>query len=272
MQPFPRHSQRNENTSHLVTKLLPSYIVAQTTFNPTSYSIKILNPTSADGEYIRVEYAYIRQYIQKLYDTYEDTVHLMLHLGMADGWDFYTVERFAYQEGFSSSWSGAARTGKEYYYFIDDEAGKTAKDITEGEGKGMWLNMPMGLSPSLDVDGVAKKSMEILKVDETETRLAIHNRLNRATDHTVVQNRMPDLTIGKSANVVPHHEAGSYCCGFIYYESLATSLKRRKRKIHVLFSHVPGESDERSLQKGRDAVLAVIGAACHQMIDQRRTS
>ncbi|MCJ1379246.1 hypothetical protein MMC17_002346 [Xylographa soralifera] len=264
--PFPRYSQRNENTSNLITKLLPSDIAAHSAFNPTSYRIKILNPTSAEGAYIRVEYAYIRQYIQKLYDEYEDTVHLMLHLGMADGWDFYTVERFAYQEGFTSSWSGAARTGKGYYCQLEDEAGKTAEDITEAEGKGMWLNMPMGLGPSLDVDGVAKKSMEILKLGEKETNLAVHESSTGCVDHTASQNTRPDLTPIKSANVVPHHEAGSYCCGFIYYESLATSLKRRKRKTNVLFSHVPGESDERSLQTGRDAVLAVIGAASELMI------
>ncbi|MCJ1433505.1 hypothetical protein MMC27_002867 [Xylographa pallens] len=267
--PFPHHSNRNENTSNLITKLLPSHIAAHSTFNPTSYRIKILNPTSADGEYIRVEYAYIRQYIQKLYDEYGDTVHLMLHLGMADGWDFYTVERFAYQEGFTSSWSGWSRSGKGYYCQIEDESGKTAEDITEAEGKGMWLNMPMGLSPSLNVDGVVKKSMEILKVDETETMLAAYEISRRGIDHTAPQDTILGVATRKSANVVPHHEAGSYCCGFIYYESLATSLTRPKRKIHVLFSHVPGESDERSLQRGRGAVLAIIGAACDQMVNQR---
>ena len=216
-----------------------------------------------------MEYAYIRQYIQKLYDEYEDTVHLMLHLGMADGWDFYTVERFAYQEGFTSSWSGMSRSGKGYYCQIEDESGKTAEDITEAEGKGMWLNMPMGLSPSLDVDGVVTKSMEILKVDETETTLAAYEISRNGIDHTALQDTIPSVTLGNTANVVPHHEPGCYCCGFTYYESLATALTRPKRDIHVLFTHVPGESDERSLQRGRSAVLAIIGAACVQMADQR---
>ncbi|MCJ1392818.1 hypothetical protein MMC18_005689 [Xylographa bjoerkii] len=270
--PFPRQSGRYENTSNLITKLLPSHIAALSVFNPTSYRIKILNPTSADGEYIRVEYAYIRQYVQKLYDQYEDTVHLILHLGMADGWDFYTIERYAYKEGFTSSWSGAAGIGKGYYCLVEDEAGKTAEDITEAEGKGLWLNMPMGLNPSLDVDRVAKKSMEILKLDETETKLATYDSSKRGVDHTAFQDTITDVNLGESANVVTHDEAGYYCCGFTYYESLATSLRRRKQKIHVLFSHVPGESDKRSLEKGRDAVLAIIGAACDQVVDRRRIS
>ena len=193
----------------------------------------------------------------------------MLHLGMADGWDFYTVERFAFKEGFTSSWSGMTGTGKGYYCLIKDEADKTADDMTEAEGKGMWRNMPVGLSTSLDADEVAKKSMEIMKLVSTETNFTPGKSSEKDVDHTEPRDATSNTNLKKRVNVVPHHEAGSYCCGFIYYESLATKLRRRNRKTQVLFSHVPGESDETSLKNGRDAILAIISAACDQMVNRR---
>lgn len=70
--------------------------------NPTSLPIRIINPTAPDGKYIPTEYAKIRQYVKRLWDEQGEDVDLIYHLGMADGWNHYTIERRAYGEGFSS--------------------------------------------------------------------------------------------------------------------------------------------------------------------------
>jgi len=64
--------------------------------------------------------------------------------------------------------------------------------------------------------------------------------------------------------VVPHFEAGSYGCGFIYYESLAT-CRERGYETKVVFSHIPGWRDPERLERGADVISAVIGAVCQQI-------
>ena len=64
--------------------------------------------------------------------------------------------------------------------------------------------------------------------------------------------------------VVPHLEAGFYCCGFIFYESLATRW-RRKSDTEVVFTHVPGWRDAERLGRGAEVVCAIIGSACLQI-------
>ena len=164
----------------------------------------------------------------------------MLHLGMAAGWEFYSIERYAYKAGFTSTWWGKSGEGEGYYNKTRDVKGKTAKDISESEGRDQWLDAPMGLETSVDVDKVV-------------TVAAGSFDGNRG--------------VGREAKILPHHEGGTYCCGFIYYESLATCWKRGL-KTKVLFSHVPGWTDDKSLEMGREAVLAIIGAACEQIVDR----
>tara|TARA_R110002060_G_scaffold44418_1_gene55812 strand:- start:810 stop:1085 length:276 start_codon:yes stop_codon:yes gene_type:complete len=73
-------------------------------------------------------------------------------LGMADGWNWYTVEERAFKEGMSSTWWGdSAQKG---YYMVPDDAGKTLLDI-KGKDEGMWEGSPMGLATAVDVEKVA---------------------------------------------------------------------------------------------------------------------
>ena len=65
--------------------------------------------------------------------------------------------------------------------------------------------------------------------------------------------------------VKAHHEAGSYCCGFTFYESLANCYIK-KRTANVLFCHVPGETDRESLERARDSVLAIIVSAVDDLV------
>jgi hypothetical protein len=126
--------------------LLPSSIPAFSPLNPTSLPVKILNPTSSSTTYVKSEYAYIRTYIKELYDSIQDeNIDAVIHLGVADGWDFYSVEERAFNERMSSDFWGPPLDLKGYYRFPDD-AGRTVLDITTDEGKDRWVETLVGLS------------------------------------------------------------------------------------------------------------------------------
>lgn len=162
---------------------------------------------------------------------------------MADGWEWYSVEERAFNERFTSDWwDEEAEKG---YYLLPDLAGKTVRDITKEEGKGMWDDMPLGLK-------AAKLSLRIL-VDDVKK----------------VVNYDPEAEeSGKGRkmkiDVISHDEAGNFGCGFIFYESLAT-CRRRKLNTRAVFCHVPGWKEPERLERGADFVCAVIGAVCRQI-------
>ena len=178
-----------------------------------------------------------------MWDEFQGTVDMVLHLGMADGWDFYSMEEHAFKEGFTSTfWS--ARGEKQEYYMTHDDVGKTIKDLKRSEGRDMWSDAPMGLTTTINVNKAVVSCMQVLNPgDESDSDAK-----------------------KRIIKVKPHHEAGPYCCGFIYYESLATCW-RRGLKTKVMFCHVPGDSDQESLERGRDVVLAMIGAVSLQIVD-----
>jgi pyroglutamyl-peptidase len=66
--------------------------------------------------------------------------------------------------------------------------------------------------------------------------------------------------------VAPHFEAGQYLCGFPLHESLAT-VRKRKLDTTVAICHVPGWEDGEGLERGADAICAIIGAVCKQIQD-----
>lgn len=250
MGPFPDGNggryEENDNTSHLVTQHLPDCLPPSHPLNPTDRAIRILNPTAPHGRYVRTEYAYIRSYVQDLYDKFTDTdtgecaLDAVVHLGMADGWKAYTVEEHAFNENMSSDWwPGFLEQGMQYYRILDD-AGKTVEDITHDDGKDRWSDAPMGLSTGFDVSKVVKDAVRAVNL--------------------MGENK-------KEVSIIPHFEAGPMGCGFIFYESLATCHKRRLR-TKAVFSHVPGWKDEPSLQRGADAVCAIIGAVCKQIASE----
>ncbi|GAB7347138.1 hypothetical protein MBLNU459_g3261t1 [Dothideomycetes sp. NU459] len=268
--PFPVHGggsndgndggdKTHPNTSHLITKLLPSSLPAHSAANRSSTHINILNPTAGEGAYVKTEYAYIRQYTKQLHATsqqqQQQTVDLYLHIGMANGWDHVTVERRAYKQGFSSDWwgggsSSSSSAGTREYYTTADNAGKTARDA----GACPWgADVPVGLATGVDVDAiVAGANASLSAADGVQS------------DGAGVEGQGKPAPPPPPLQVKPHHEAGSYCCGFIFYESLANRLVQGTRG-EVMFCHVPGEFDQESLERGRDAIVAVIAAAVERL-------
>ncbi|KAF4551892.1 Hypothetical protein D9617_12g037820 [Elsinoe fawcettii] len=240
--PFPSgDGERFEkNASHEVTKLLPSQLPPRSSSNPGDVQINIINPTATADGYVKTEYAYIRDYVKKLHAESKQ-YDLYLHIGMAYGWDFVSVERAAYQQIMTSSWAKNAhkRTG---YYTTEDNAGKTVDDL----GANPWTGVPIGLAPCFDIDATIEGAKTVLRSQSV-------------------------FSDSKEAEIVikQHEEAGTYCCGFIYYESMATKWKK-KEKANVLFCHVPAETDKESLYRARDAIVAVIASATDQLLKQAK--
>src|SRR5687768_14175005 len=106
----------------------------------------------------------------------------------------------------------------------------------------------MGLATGVDVEKVAGDAK---RADNTESVRCQEKTDGEEKERLKVQ-------------IIPHFEAGNYCCGFLYYESLATCLKR-KLDTKVVFCHVPGWRDEARLKRGIDAICAIIGAICAQI-------
>lgn len=188
---------------------------------------------------MRTEYAYIRSYISELHAKHATDIDLFVHVGMANGWDFVSVERRAFRQGFSSDWwGGSPETGGSEYYMIPDDKGQTVLDA----GDCPWEKVPLGLGTGVDVDevvGGANERLDVIALGE-----------GRGKKRVVVE---------------PHHEAGTYCCGYTYYESLANKWVKGT-KGQVLFCHVPGEMDQESLEAGRDAIVSVIAAAVELLV------
>ena len=168
-------------------------------------------------------------------------VDLFVHVGMADGWDYISIERAAYKQGFSSSWWGP-REFMLGYYMIPDNLGKTVLST----GPCPWASTPMGLMTSFEVDSLVKGA---------------NKRLQGSRDTGIAPMQGPSH---KNISVAAHAEPGSYLCGFLYYESLA-NCRVRGRNADVLFCHVPGYQDDASLAQGRDALLAIIEEAVVQL-------
>ncbi len=117
------------------------------------------------------------------------------------------------------------------------------------EGKGCWDGMPLGLSASVDIAQVVKDARKVA---------------NAECDNVAQKSGDGENKTKKKVDVVSHFEAGWYGCGFVYYESLATCLKRGL-STKVVFCHIPGWRDEESLERGADVVSAVIGSICNQI-------
>lgn len=227
-----------------------------TAINPTGATINILNPTAADGQYVRTEYAYIREYVKKLHAEDDDDVDLYVHLGQADGWRSLSVERRAFRQGMTSTWWSARE--KKGYYRIADNAGRTVEDA----GPCPWDAVPIGLETVLSVDDVVEGAQVLQATRRTfglsNTTPQQSSQHGNSTSSGNVQ--VPSSTL----DVKAHHEGGPYACGFIHYESLANCYVN-SREPRVLFCHVPAETDTPSLEAGRDAVLAVIVSAVNQL-------
>ena len=233
------HYSDDDNTSHLVTKLLPSFLEPHSKYNATKFKIQILNPTAKSA--VKSEYGFVRSYCKDLWEKYGNSIDLIVHLGMADGWEWYSVERSAWKEGTIKSvdYGNGMEGNPVEYYTMPDDIGETIKDL---KGSCPWsVNVPKRLmaGPGIDVDTLAR---------------SVEKSLN-ATSGKVSESEI---------EVRSHNDAGNYLCGFISYESFAQAFVK-KYSAKAIFCHIPGWRDAERLENGRDFVCTLISSIVAQV-------
>ena len=221
----------------MIAKLLPSSLAPKDPFNPSGRNIVILGP-KADYATIPVEFSATRRRIRELHTELGSTVDLWIHLGQW-GQDWVTCERRAYRQDFLSTWN--QHNADKHYYSSPDGVGKTIDDA----GPNPWLDVPVGLHSEVPIDATVSGANE---------QLAKYHKEKTGKDEPL--------------KVASHFEAGAHGCGLAFYESMANCYVQG-RKRDVLFVHVPPSTDQGALEKGKDAVLAVIGSAVAALIHRK---
>lgn len=201
-----------------------------------------LPPSAADGSQvtiiaygtpIRVCYETVRELVPKVHESYIDNVDLVLHIGMASGRNFYTVEEIGRRDG---------------YYKNKDLDGKT---LPEDDGLLRFADCPVSMTTSLNYPAVLRRWQMMML-------------------------GLPEDSPGFGADCQPSNDAGNYLCEYIYFNSLAWYGRRSGNLIDgmasdrpVLFLHVPAESDEEALARGRVVTLALIEAMVEELLLSR---
>ncbi|CAF9910037.1 MAG: hypothetical protein GOMPHAMPRED_006933 [Gomphillus americanus] len=222
-------------TAGLIAKLLPSSLASKDPLNPSGKNIAILGP-KADYAAIPAEFGTIRRRTKELHTELGSKVDLWIHLGQ---WaqDWVTCERRAFRQDFLSTWN--LHNGDKHYYSSPDSLGKNIDDA----GPNPWLDVPLGLHSEVPVDATVSGANE---------QLARHGE------------KKGDQPL----RVASHFEAGAHGCGLIFYESMANCYVQG-RKRDVLFVHVPPGTDQDRLEKGKEAVLAIIGSAIAALVNRK---
>ncbi|KAH0378994.1 peptidase C15, pyroglutamyl peptidase I-like protein, partial [Aureobasidium melanogenum] len=241
--PFPRGDGTNyaKNTSHEISKLLPQTLPARSQFNPTDHPITILNPTAAEGAAVRVEYAHIRDYTSALHTSSGATADLLLHLGMADGWNFVSCERRSYKQSFTSGWAGRLfKLGR--YYMIKDAEGKTVEDA----GPNPWgEEVPMGLGTGFDVDELVENAIanEAAKQKFTKQTPAevlfchVPGDLDRLNLHAAANSICAIMGAAAAQILDNRRHAPAQNAGSVTQESVSTvSAQQRQRAMELMAS------------------------------------
>jgi len=167
----------------------------------------------------------------------------------------------------TTSWFNG-KNGREYYT-IPDDAGKTIKDA----GPCPWKGLPMSLRTSFDVDSVQQGAETLLDAKQWFSPWKSPKKITQSEKGAVEfggddSGPEPAPVMPTRIKVKTHDEGGAYCCGFIHYESLAHCYVK-KRSPEVLFCHVPDAFDSESLEKGRDAIVAVIVSAVNELLHRK---
>lgn len=181
------------------------------------------------GTPIRVCYEEVQELVPKLHEAYIDTVDLVLHIGMASGRNFYALEQIAHRDGYHK------------HKDLDD------RTLPEDDGLIRFPDCQEHLTTSLDYAEVLRRWQSIIL-------------------------GLPEDSAGFDADCRPSHDAGHYLCDYTYFSSLAW-YGRRSGSVDggkppdrpVLFLHVPADSDEQTLARGRVVTMALIEAMAGEL-------
>ena len=185
------------------------------------------------GSPIRVSYDEVRQSVPKIYESMIDRVDLVLHIGMASGRNFYTLEEIGHRDG---------------YHKNKDVDGHV---LPEDDGVLRFADCPVAMTTSLNYPEVLRKwQMTVLGLAEESP--------------------------GFGADCRPSQDAGNYLCDYIYFNSLAWYARQSGNFTAgmasdrpVLFLHVPAESDDEALARGRAVTIALIEVMAEALVLSR---
>lgn len=180
-------------------------------------------------EPIRVAYNTVVDLVPGLHDparANQPKPDITLHIGLAAGRDFYTLERGAHGTGYGA---------------IPDVDGLRFSD-EQSEAKFPRDLFPPVLQTSFHVDDV---------VARWKKNLGVHAA---SLDDPIDEER-------SAPDVRPSPDAGNFMCGFIYYNSLAHYYHVKEDERPVAFMHVPDLShDDKKLEMGKEVAVALIKA------------
>lgn len=183
----------------------------------------------AYGTPIRVCYESVRDLIPKIHESYIDKVDLVLHIGMASGRSFYTLEQIGHRDG---------------YHKNKDLDGKT---LALDEGLLRFADCPIDMTTSLNYAGVLGRwQTAILDLAEGTPGFGADCRPSKDAGNFL-------------CDYIYFNSLAWY--GRRSYNVVDGMASDRP----VLFLHVPAESDERSLAMGRAVTLALIQAMVEEL-------
>jgi pyroglutamyl-peptidase len=73
--------------------------------------------------------------------------------------------------------------------------------------------------------------------------------------------------LDRHADVRVSDDAGRYLCDFIYYTSLV-EFWRQEKDMKVLFVHVPGDTDDAAIDRGRAVIVGLVWAMVESWMEE----
>lgn len=187
-------------------------------------------------ESVRVAYANVVDLIPRLLPPHNPLYprpDIVLHIGLAAGRNFYTLERGAHGRGYGA--------------IPDVDGDRFPDDVADAKFPPELF--PPVLTTSLDAGDVLGRWRANLGYAAADEDDEVKKR----------RERLPDVRLSP--------DAGNFLCGFIYYNSLAHYFSLKEDERPVAFLHVPDLSQsEEQLAVGRKVAVALIMA----LVESRR--
>ncbi|KAL8670145.1 MAG: hypothetical protein Q9224_007694 [Gallowayella concinna] len=219
------------NPSFEIARSLPSILPSKTADGLDIHIITYGTP-------IHVSYREVYELVPLLHESFQGTVDLVLHIGMASGRSFYTFELHGHRDGYTRN---------------KDLEGKT---LPPDHGLIHFQDCPSMMTTSFDCAGLLKDwKANITDIPETSPAHAADVRPSEDAGHYLCDY--------------------IYFNSLAWFDRQSGSLDGTKASNRpVMFLHVPADSDSVTLAKGREVTMALIEAMvsnwCSLDEDERR--
>lgn len=173
---------------------------------------------------IRVSYDGVRDLVPRLFSVYEQNVDIVLHIGMAPGRSFYSIEKQAHREG---------------YHEKQDVDGKV---LEKTDGETVWSDCPAVLQTSLNFDDVFDRwHAGLLTTPGVSPYVnGVEVRKSEDAGHYMCDFIYYSMLAEYRKHRDPHND---------YVDQMP-----------VMFLHVPGSSTSEDIRKGKAVTITLIQA------------